>query len=85
MLDGRVLGGLSREEVRQQQTLKYTEDSRKFAEKQKEVCFEIQIIINISLFYLHLDECEKFIVSRKNRRKEKNDGNAIVTSMLVAD
>ncbi|KAK7582177.1 hypothetical protein V9T40_013622, partial [Parthenolecanium corni] len=36
MLDGRVLGGLSREEVRQQQTLKYTEDSRKFAEKQKE-------------------------------------------------
>lgn len=83
MLDGRVLGGLSREEVRQQQTLKYTEDSRKFAEKQKEVCFKIQI--NISFFYLHLDECEKFIVSRKNKKKEKNDGNAIVTSMLVAD
>lgn len=37
MLGERVLGGLSREEARRQQTLKYKEDTKKFAEKEKEV------------------------------------------------
>lgn len=66
MLGERVLGGLSREEARLQQTLKYKEDSKKFAEKEKEV-----YIIESTCFRLRLNEFEKCNILESSKEERR--------------